>query len=108
MKVVVPMAGRGSRFSQRGIDLPKPLIPVAGRPMVAQALDSLTEIDYSDILFVVLREHEEQYNVSRTLRTMIGERATFVFLADVTEGQLCTVLAAREFIDSVRLKNSYL
>jgi NDP-sugar pyrophosphorylase family protein len=39
-QVLLPMAGHGSRFASI-TDLPKPLIPVAGRPMYRAALDSL-------------------------------------------------------------------
>ncbi len=100
MNVVVPMAGRGTRFATQGVDTPKPLIPVAGRPMIAWALQSLDDVAYSQVIFVVLAEHERQYGVTSMLRRLIGERAEVVLLPDVTEGQLCTVLAARSFIDS--------
>jgi NDP-sugar pyrophosphorylase family protein len=39
--VLVPMAGAGQRFRDAGYDLPKPLIPVSGRPMALQATDDL-------------------------------------------------------------------
>ena len=34
LNIVLPMAGRGSRFAAAGYDLPKPLIPVHGVPMI--------------------------------------------------------------------------
>jgi dTDP-glucose pyrophosphorylase len=39
--LVLPMAGRGSRFSEIGFDLPKPMIDVDGKPMVIQAVNCL-------------------------------------------------------------------
>ena len=41
MQIVVPMAGSGRRFSDAGYKLPKPLLPVAGVPMVVQAVRDL-------------------------------------------------------------------
>ena len=41
MNIVMPMAGRGHRFVEVGIDVPKPLIDVRGRPMYAWATDGL-------------------------------------------------------------------
>ena len=41
MNIVMPMAGRGSRFAQLGIATPKPLIPVRGKPMYAWATEGL-------------------------------------------------------------------
>ena len=99
MKVVVPMAGRGSRFADLGFETPKPLTPVAGLPMVAWALESLADIPYSQIIFVILSEHEADYGITDLLRNLAGPEAETILLEDVTEGQLCTVLAAREIIN---------
>lgn len=100
MKIVIPMAGRGSRFANSGMNLPKPLIPVAGKPMVAWALESLQGLAYSQIIFVALAEHEAQYGVSALLRSFAGPSAQVILIDGVTAGQLCTVLAARALIDS--------
>lgn len=97
MIVVIPMAGRGSRYADRGYEKPKPLIEVAGQPMVIRAIRSLEGMRVSKYVFVVLREHEEQYGVKKLISGVIPT-AEFVMLEDVTEGQLCTVLAARQFL----------
>ena len=34
LNIVIPIAGRGSRFADAGYTLPKPLIPVYGVPMI--------------------------------------------------------------------------
>ena len=100
MNLVVPMAGRGSRFANRGDDRPKPLIPVAGKPMVAWALQSVANLSFERIIFVALSEHETKFKVSRTLTDIAGPTVEIILLDDVTEGQLCTVLTARRFIDN--------
>ncbi len=100
MIVVVPMAGRGSRFAEQAGDVPKPLVPVAGRPMVRWALGSLAGLDPSLVVFVALAEHDARFGLSALLREWPpGGRTEVVWLDDVTEGQLCTVLAARDLID---------
>ena len=98
MNVVVPMAGRGFRFADRGVETPKPLISVAGRPMIAWALQSLAGLSYRQIIFMALAEHEACHRVSILLHSLTGLSAQVILLDGVTEGQLCTVLAAREFI----------
>lgn len=100
MKVVVPMAGRGSRFAAQGLNMPKPLIEVNGRPMVAWALDSLINVDYSHLIFVALQEHETAYRVTQILKNLFGRQTEVILIPDVTEGQLCTVLAAKEWINT--------
>lgn len=34
LNIVIPMAGRGSRFANAGYKMPKPLIDVNGKPMI--------------------------------------------------------------------------
>ena len=100
MNVVVPMAGRGSRFSTQGISIPKPLVEVNGRHMVAWALESLEKVDYSRIIFIALQEHEYFYGITHILKNICGQQAEVILIPDITEGQLCTVLAAKEWINT--------
>jgi len=100
MKVVVPMAGRGSRFSNQRAKTPKPLVLVANRPMIAWAIESLAGVSFSQIIFVALAEHERRYGVTKLVRHLVGSEAEVILLENVTEGQLCTVLAARAIINN--------
>jgi glucose-1-phosphate thymidylyltransferase len=51
MKIIVPMAGRGSRLRPHSLTVPKPLIPVAGKPIVHRLV--------ADIVKVIDQEIEE-------------------------------------------------
>lgn len=51
MKIIVPMAGRGSRLRPHSLTVPKPLIPVAGKPIVHRLV--------ADIVGVLNEEIEE-------------------------------------------------
>lgn len=98
-RIVIPMAGRGSRYAQHGWDIPKPLIQVAGRPMIFWALESLQGLQPVEIIFVVLKEHEEQFDLTTSFKAVLNVPFRMVVIPDVTEGQLCTVMAAKEFIN---------
>lgn len=101
MNIVMPMAGRGSRFAQIGIDTPKPLIDVLGRPMYAWAMDSLPLELARRVIFVCLEEHLRQPALESDLRDRYGALdPEIVRLDEVTEGQACTVLKARDWIDN--------
>lgn len=41
LNIVLPMAGKGSRFANAGYSLPKPFIDVAGKPMIKVVIDNL-------------------------------------------------------------------
>lgn len=112
MKIVIPMAGRGSRYANAGFETPKPLINVAGRPMLFWALEPLLKMHFSEIILIILETHEEEFKVSRMVKTFLRQfkqknglvdpslSFRLVLIPEVTEGQLCTVLAAKAFINS--------
>lgn len=93
------MAGRGSRFSNEGYTIPKPLIEVAGKPMLYHAFQSVINVDYRKVVFIALREHEEQYGVRKLIREQIIPEFELLLIDEVTEGQLCTVLKAKHLIE---------
>ena len=99
MIIVLPMAGRGSRFEGHGYERPKPLILVNGVPMFITSLASIEGIEHSELVIVALKEHEELYGISKYLIEFKIERTKLVLIEEVTQGQLCTVLAASDFIN---------
>ena len=44
MKIIVPMAGRGSRLRPHTLTTPKPLIPVGGKPIVHRLVEDIASI----------------------------------------------------------------
>ena len=44
MKIIVPMAGRGSRLRPHTLTVPKPLVPVAGEPIVHRLVKDIAEV----------------------------------------------------------------
>ena len=56
MKIIVPMAGRGSRLRPHTLTVPKPLIPVAGKPIVQKLVEDIVQIcnkKVEEIAFVI-------------------------------------------------------
>lgn len=99
------MAGRGSRFfleRHRNPEYakPKPLINIAGKPMVEWALSSLPRREVDQLIFLVLRDHVESSQIDASLRKMFGEDTKIIVVDKVTEGAACTVLLAKEYINN--------
>ena len=63
MKAIIPLAGKGTRLRPHTHTTPKPLIRVAGRPVMSYILDGLAELGVDEIVFVVgyMREAIESY-----------------------------------------------
>ena len=56
MKVIVPMAGRGSRLRPHTLTVPKPLVPVGGKPIVHRLVEDIAAVCHEkidEIAFVV-------------------------------------------------------
>lgn len=105
MNVLVPMAGRGSRFLQESsrnpeYSKPKPLINLCGHPMVKWAVSSLPLKNEDQLIFLVLKEHVESFNIDEALREIFGNGIKIIIVDRVTEGAACTALLAREFINN--------
>lgn len=58
MKIIVPMAGRGSRLRPHTLTVPKPLIPVAGKPIVHRLVEDIAGVLNQDIEEVAFIIHE--------------------------------------------------
>ena len=97
MKVLIPMAGAGSRFEKAGYTFPKPLIDVEGKPMIQAVVDNLN-IEAQHI-FIVQKSHYEKYNLQQTLN-QISPNCEIVQVDGVTEGAACTTLLAKQYIDN--------
>ncbi|MEO5755171.1 MAG: NTP transferase domain-containing protein [Chthoniobacterales bacterium] len=55
---VIIMAGTGSRLRASGGTLPKPLVPIGGRPLISHILDSLRQVGITTLHVVVGWESE--------------------------------------------------
>ncbi len=56
MKIIVPLAGRGSRLRPHTLTIPKPLIPIAGKPIVHRLVEDIAGVlnqDIEEIAFII-------------------------------------------------------
>ena len=99
MKILIPMAGAGSRFAKEGYTFPKPLIDVNGKPMIQTVVENL---DFDcEYIFLVRKEHVDKYEgLLHTLDRITNGSFRYVVVDDLTEGAACTALLAEEFINN--------
>ena len=98
LTIVIPMAGRGSRFADAGYDLPKPLLPIHGVPMIEAVVRNLAPSEPARFVFICQREHLASYGFEQGLRSAAPD-CEIVAIDGVTEGAACTVLLAEHAID---------
>jgi NDP-sugar pyrophosphorylase family protein len=85
--LILPMAGKGSRFSEEGYTTPKPLLDVDGKPMIIKAVDCLPTCDKN--VFICLDEHFQNYDLHEVLNNKYNN-THIVTIDKITEGQACT------------------
>lgn len=96
--IVVPMAGRGSRFADAGYARPKPLIEIDGHAMIELVIANLRPAEPHRFVFIAQRDHDAEHDLRGHLDRWTGG-CDLVLLDGVTEGAACTVLTAESFID---------
>ncbi len=99
MNVILPMAGRGTRFSNSGYSTPKPFIEILGKPMFLWALKSIAGLDINKLIIIVLDEHRIKYNLDHLLNCYCNYPFQIITLENVTEGQLCSVMEAEPYVN---------
>lgn len=98
MIIVLAMAGRGSRFVGSGYDTPKPFIKIGEKHMFSLALENIATLPITKLVIVTLAEHASKYDILKGVPQILVNKTSIVTIPEVTEGQLCTVLAAKEYI----------
>lgn len=99
LNIVIPMAGRGSRFAEAGYSCPKPLIPIKGKPMTEVVINNLRPTIPHRFIFLCLREHLECYGIDEKLHRW-SPGCEVLIIDEVTEGAACTVLLAKNLINN--------
>lgn len=99
LNIVIPMAGRGSRFANAGYVLPKPLIDVKGRPMIERVTKNMRPVCEHRFIYVCQQEHLEKYGLEEKLK-QVSPGCVIVSIDHITEGAACTVMLAEKYIDN--------
>jgi len=96
MKVIIPLAGKGTRLRPHTHITPKPMLKVAGKPVMAYILDDLEKLgNVEQIIYITghLKEKVEEY-----VRAEFDFPAVFIE-QKVQDGTAGAVALAREHVD---------
>jgi NDP-sugar pyrophosphorylase family protein len=111
------MAGLGTRFAKVAdqnpeYKKPKPFISVKGYPMVRWATGSLPFVEHpgqnvsspikvagKDIIFIILKEHDEAFGMQKQLRKIYSDEVNVIVLPALTRGAAETAYQAKPFLN---------
>ena len=99
MKIIVPMAGMGKRMRPHTLTTPKPLIPVAGKPVVQKIIEDLEEVcgeGIEEVAFIISRHFGEAVEKKLVdVAEKLGAKAS-IYYQDEPHGTAHAILCAKE------------
>jgi len=98
MKIIVPMAGRGSRLRPHTLTVPKPLVPVGGKPIVHRLVEDIAKTaseKIDEIAFVIGDFGKEVEDELIKVAEKLGAKGK-IFYQDKALGTAHAVLCASE------------
>ncbi len=102
MKIIVPMAGKGKRMRPHTITTPKPLIKIAGKPIVQRLVEdivSVTSEKVDEIAFVIGDFGEKVENSLISIAEQLGAKGTVYYQKEAL-GTAHAVLCAADSMDA--------
>jgi glucose-1-phosphate thymidylyltransferase len=99
MKIIVPMAGRGSRLRPHTLTIPKPLIPIAGKPIVQRLVEDIAKVlkqDLEEVAFIIHSSFGKQVETDlKAIAKKLGAKGS-IYYQDEPLGTGHAIMCAKE------------
>jgi HAD superfamily hydrolase (TIGR01509 family) len=95
MNIIIPLGGKGERFSKNGYNQPKPLIPIFEKCMIEYVIDNL-KISKEDSVFIIYNSKLDNFNFREYITTKYSY-IKFVEIND-TKGAVETLYIGIDYI----------
>jgi len=99
MKIIVPMAGRGSRLRPHTLTVPKPLIPIAGKPIVHRLVEDIAKVldeKVDEVAFIIGQDFGEKVETDlKAIAESLGAKGT-IYYQDKPLGTGHAIMCAKE------------
>ena len=99
MKIIITMAGEGSRFKKIGIKKQKYELIANGRSLYEWSMLSLVEFFNEQFIFITRIDHNAREFIGAANKTLGISNYSIVEIETLTDGQASTVLKAQSSID---------
>ncbi|WP_029036335.1 sugar phosphate nucleotidyltransferase [Salinimicrobium xinjiangense] len=102
MKIIVPMAGRGSRLRPHTLTVPKPLIPIAGKPIVHRLVEDIAKVldeKIDEIAFIIGEDFGEKVETDlKEIAKTLGAKGT-IYYQDKPLGTGHAIMCAKDSLE---------
>ena len=97
--LLLPIAGDGIRFVEKGYEVPKPLIKIENNFLVQKSLHSI-DLEECRLIFVVKKDHIDNNQIDKELKALYGDEIKIVVTDVKTGGALSSCLLAENEINN--------
>jgi glucose-1-phosphate thymidylyltransferase len=98
MKVIVPVAGKGTRLRPHTHTKPKSLVRVAGKPILGHLIDRLRPLSIEELILVIDPDEAKEASIRQFLETTAPVPVQYVRQTEL-KGPAHAIFLAREHID---------
>src|SRR5690606_17639274 len=98
MNIIIPMAGIGKRMRPHTLTVPKPLIPIVGKPIAQRLVEDIAQVckePIEEIGFVIGRFGKEVEENLKEVAASVGAKGK-IFYQDEALGTAHAILCAKE------------
>ncbi|MBY0426847.1 MAG: nucleotidyltransferase family protein, partial [Cytophagales bacterium] len=101
MKIIVPMAGMGKRMRPHTLTVPKPLVPIAGKPIVTRLVEDIAKVcgqKIDEVAFIIGDFGKEVEKKLIDVAESIGAKGS-IYYQDKPLGTAHAILCAKESLE---------
>jgi glucose-1-phosphate thymidylyltransferase len=98
MKIIIPMAGMGKRMRPHTLTVPKPLIPIAGKPIVQRLVEDIAKVcgtKVDEVAFIIGKFGKEVENKLMEIAASVGAKGS-IYYQEEALGTAHAILCAKE------------
>lgn len=98
MKVILPVAGKGTRLLPHTYSKPKCLIRVAGKPILGHILDRISALPLEELILVLGKDEINEAQIREFMGSAVTVPVKYVYQTELN-GPAHAVFMARDYID---------
>lgn len=102
MKIIIPMAGRGTRLRPHTLTVPKPLLPIAGKPIVQRLVEDIVDVcneKVEEIAFIIGDFGDQVEKDLLEVAKKVGSKGK-IYHQDKPLGTAHAIMCAKESLDT--------
>ncbi|MFD2248477.1 sugar phosphate nucleotidyltransferase [Pontibacter ruber] len=101
MRIIIPMAGMGKRMRPHTLTVPKPLIPIAGKPIVQRLVEDIAKVCHEpieEVAFIIGHFGEAVEQDLRSIAQSVGAKGS-IYYQEEALGTAHAIMCAQESLD---------